>query len=155
MAFSVALEAEGADTVVSDAVGQYLTDCHARNLSSQTRGWYGDRLRRLLPAVGDRPLFSVILADARQCLADLQGDRAHSTVNGYVRSLKTFLNWADRDAVDRRAEGVAPEGAAAGPAHANRGADHGHPRGAQQAHLPRATRLHYRGPHAGHRHSPR
>jgi len=47
--------------------------------------------------VWDRPLSSVTVADARQCLAGLQGDRAPSTVNGYIRSLKAFLNWADRE----------------------------------------------------------
>ncbi len=95
MALYVAIPDARSDAPISEVVEEFLTDCQLRNLSPRTVEWYGDRLARLAGPFYDQPLSALTMQQVRAALAELADGRAPSTVNGHIRTLKTFLNWAD------------------------------------------------------------
>jgi integrase/recombinase XerD len=80
-----------ANILVREAVDEFIDDCRIRNLSPQTVQWYGDRLRRMLPEVWDGQLAAVTIQYLKSVIAEMLQTRTASTVNGYVRTAKTFF----------------------------------------------------------------
>ncbi len=78
---------------VNDALEDFLLVKELTNLSSRTLDWYEGTLRRLLKDFPALRLSQLSLRDLRRSLAALAEDRSPATVNGYVRALKSFLNW--------------------------------------------------------------
>lgn len=58
-------------------------------------------LRRLLPALGDRPAGSIQQADVRRERDQLMGKFAKNTVTHTLRALSTVYNWAKREGLIR------------------------------------------------------
>jgi integrase/recombinase XerD len=94
MTLDVALPPGDATALVGDVLEEFLTDCRLRNLSPRTVAWYRDSLRVALAPVIGVPLSTVTAAAVRESLASLMDGRAATTVNGFVRAVKSFLNWA-------------------------------------------------------------
>jgi integrase/recombinase XerD len=82
---------------VHDAINDFLLDCGLRNLSDRSVEWYTQRLRALLAPWSDLPLAELSYPGIRTKLADQAARTTPATVNGYIRALKAFLNWADRE----------------------------------------------------------
>ncbi|NSW55173.1 MAG: tyrosine-type recombinase/integrase [Armatimonadetes bacterium] len=80
-----------ANILVREAVDEFIDDCRIRNLSSQTVSWYADRLRRMLSDVWEAELATVTIQHLKSVIAEMLETRAASTVNGYVRTAKTFF----------------------------------------------------------------
>ena len=76
---------------VCEAVDEFLDDCRVRNLSPQTVAWYAGRLQRMLPEVWDAELASVTIKFMRSVISRMLATKAAATVNGYVRTAKTFF----------------------------------------------------------------
>jgi hypothetical protein len=87
-----------ADLTVGEAADEYLDDCRIRNLSQGTIRWYDSRLRSMLQSVWDCDLSGVTAQQLKAIIGGMIGDRAASTVNGYVRTLKAFLHLEMDDA---------------------------------------------------------
>ena len=83
------------DTItVGELADEFLSDCRIRNLSRDTLDWYQSRLRTLLRDHWNRDLAGLRLDEVKAVIAALMDDRSPSTVNGYVRCLKSLLNYA-------------------------------------------------------------
>ena len=97
MTLNVSLPPGDPQALVSEVLGDFLADCRMRNLSARTVEWYSDTLCRLLGPLLDLPLASVGLAEIRASLSRLLDGRSPATVNGFVRAVKAFLNWATKE----------------------------------------------------------
>lgn len=81
---------------VEEAIEEFVQYCKKRNLSARTIRWYGGRNRYLLADLLDKPLSELSRREVEQRLGTVLDRTGAITRNGYMRALKAFLFWADR-----------------------------------------------------------
>ena len=80
---------------LSDALDDYLADCHAKNLSPRTIEWYTQKLNEWAKA-SPPTLEENTPVKVRAYLAGLSG-LADNTLHGYTQVIKVFLNWCEEE----------------------------------------------------------
>jgi integrase len=94
-------------TAIASLVDAFLADCRARGLSIRTVEWYRDTLRReFLPwcarenITDPAQLTPALVGSYTARLLDVDGPRgplSRATVRGYVRAVRVFLGWTEKE----------------------------------------------------------
>jgi len=83
---------------LSEALDYYLITCRMEGKSPKTIDWYKQKLEAFVAFCDDPPVRELTLEDAREFVASLwKKDITPQTIHGYVRTLKAFASWLERE----------------------------------------------------------
>jgi len=83
---------------LSEAVDCYLMTCEMEGKSPRTIGWYQQKLGAFVAFLEDPPAQELTLDHAKHFVAGLwKRDITAQTVHGYVRTLRAFASWLERE----------------------------------------------------------
>lgn len=82
---------------IEEVIEEFVQSRKNRNLSGRSVRWYEKRNRYLLVDLLDTPLAELTLWDVEQRLGAVLDRATAITRNGYMRAVKVFLYWAERN----------------------------------------------------------